>query len=162
MWIAVTGTWAVIPFTRTFPSLSWRSLNQPRFCYDSSTMSRSPVSARTRLFIVLLLPVILPLAIVGMVLHVLNTLFVYLLVWAWWLPRGKDVLYVSSDSPIWKEYMETEVFPLVAQRAKVLNWSARKMAEVVFRCSSFPLFWPWARFQPHGRIISPFSPCKDF
>ena len=35
------------------------------------------------------------------------------------------MLYVSSDSPIWKEYMETEVFPLVAERAVVLSWSAR-------------------------------------
>ena len=75
--------------------------------------------------IFLLLPIILPLAIVGVILNFLNKAVVYLLVWVWWLPKGKDVLYVSSDSPIWKEYMETEVFPLVAKRAIVLSWSAR-------------------------------------
>src|SRR6266851_1482731 len=36
------------------------------------------------------------------------------------------------------------------------------MAEVVFRCSRFPHFWPWPRFQSHGHIVSPFSPRKDF
>jgi len=76
-------------------------------------------------FIALLLPVIVPLAIVGLILHFLNKVVVYMLVWVWWLPKGKDVLYVSSDSPVWKEYMETEVFPLVAERAMVLSWSAR-------------------------------------
>ena len=92
-------------------------------------MSREPESTSWKVlrftFIVLLLPIILPLAIVGLVLHFLNKVVVYLLVWVWWLPRGKDVLYVSSDSPIWKEYMETEIFPLIAERAVVLSWSAR-------------------------------------
>jgi len=44
--------------------------------------------------IVVLLPVILPLAIVGLVLHALNKIVVYLLVWVWWLPNGKDVLFI--------------------------------------------------------------------
>ncbi len=79
--------------------------------------------------IVVLLPVILPLAIIGMVFHVLNKMVVYLLVWVWWLPNGKDVLYVSSDSPIWKEYMETEILPLVAGRAIVLSWSGRSSCQ---------------------------------
>ena len=38
----------------------------------------------------------------------------------------------------------------------------QQMAEVVFRRSSFPNVWPWTGFQFHGRIVSPFSPCKDF
>jgi hypothetical protein len=43
-----------------------------------------------------------------------------------WLPKGKDVLLVYSDSPIWHEYMTTQVLPLVEERAVVLNWSERK------------------------------------
>src|SRR5688572_7815817 len=73
----------------------------------------------------LLLPVVLPLLVVGLVLHVLNRMAVCLLVWIWWLPAGKDVLFVSSDSPVWQEYMQTEILPLVAKRAIVLNWSER-------------------------------------
>ena len=32
---------------------------------------------------------------------------------------------VYSDSPIWHEYMTTQVLPLVQERAVVLNWSER-------------------------------------
>jgi hypothetical protein len=55
-------------------------------------------------------PIIAPLVIVALVLYFLNRIVIYLLVWVLWLPNGKDVLYVSSDSPIWKEYMETRSF----------------------------------------------------
>jgi hypothetical protein len=113
--------------------------------------------------IVLLLPIILRLALLGLALHGVNKIVVYLLVWVWWLPSGKDVLYVSSDSPIWKEYMEAEIFPLVAKRAVVLSWSDRsKMAKVVFCCSRFPHVWSWTRFQSYGRTVSAFPACNDF
>jgi hypothetical protein len=75
--------------------------------------------------ILILLPVIVPFGLFGLLLHFLNKLMVYLLVWLWWLPAGKDVLLVCSDSPVWREYVDTEIFPLVAGRAVVLNWSAR-------------------------------------
>lgn len=57
--------------------------------------------------IIVVLPLVLPLAVLGLILYVLNRIVVYLLVWVWWLPRGKDVLFVSSESTVWKEYMET-------------------------------------------------------
>src|SRR5215469_5805504 len=76
--------------------------------------------------LVLLTPIILPLMVVGVSLYVLNKLTIYLLVWVLWLPKGKDVLLVYSDSPIWHEYMTTQVLPLVQERAVVLNWSERK------------------------------------
>ena len=49
--------------------------------------------------------------------HFLYRALLYLLVWALWLPRGKDVLFIYSDSPIWHEYMTTQVLPLVQERA---------------------------------------------
>jgi hypothetical protein len=61
-----------------------------------------------------------------LVLNYLHRAMVYLLVWLLWLPRGKDVLFVSSDSPVWRQYMETQIFPFVETRAIVLNWSDRK------------------------------------
>lgn len=82
--------------------------------------------AITIALLILLLPVILPLAILGLALFFINRAAIYLLVWVWWLPREKDVLYVSSASPIWKDYMDAEIFPLVAERAVALNWSSRR------------------------------------
>lgn len=130
-------------------------------------MSREPESTVRKVlrftFIVLLLPIILPLAIIGVTLHFLNKIVVYLLVWAWWLPRGKDVLYVSSDSPIWKEYMETEVFPLVADRAIVLNWSARnRWPKWSFAVRAFRTFGRGRDFNPMVVLFRPFRSAKIF
>ena len=130
-------------------------------------MSREPESTGRKVarfaFIALLLPIILPLLIVGLVLHFLNNVVVYLLVWVWWLPKGKDVLYVSSDSPIWKEYMETEVFPLVAERAIVLSWSARsKWPKWSFAVRVFRTFGRGRDFNPMVVLFRPFRRARIF
>jgi len=114
-------------------------------------------------FIALLLPIILPLLIVGLFLHFLNNIVIYLLVWMWWLPKGKDVLYVSSESPIWKEYMETEVFPLVAERAIVLSWSARsKWPKWSFAVRVFRTFGRGRDFNPMVVLFRPFRRARIF
>ena len=113
--------------------------------------------------IALLLPIILPLAILVLVLHVLNKAVVYLLVWVWWLPRGKDVLYVSSDSPVWQEYMEVGIFPLVAERAVVLSWSARnKWPKWSFAARVFHTFGGRHDFNPVGVLLRPFRRTRMF
>jgi hypothetical protein len=53
-------------------------------------------------------------------------LVVILLVWVLWLPAGKDVLFVYSESPNWEEYLQSKVIPKVEHRAHLLNWSERK------------------------------------
>lgn len=78
------------------------------------------------ILIVVLLPLILPLALFAIASHVLYRALLYTLVWVLWLPRGKDVLFVYSDSPIWHEYMTTQILPQVQERAVVLNWSERR------------------------------------
>src|SRR4051812_38763619 len=72
------------------------------------------------------LPIVLMLATIALSIHVLRRSIVNVLVWTTWMPRGKNVLFVSSDSTIWKEYMEQEVLPIVGPRAERLNWSERK------------------------------------
>jgi hypothetical protein len=113
--------------------------------------------------VVLLLPLVMPLALIAFALHFLYRIALYLLVWTLWLPRGKDILFVYSDSPIWHDYMTTQVLPLVQKRAVVLNWSERKK-------------WPWwslgvalfhhfggARdFNPLVLLLQPFRPAKVF
>lgn len=129
-------------------------------------MTREPESIARKVLkftlFVLLLPIILPLAIIGLVLHLLSNV-VYVLVWVLWLPKGKDVLYVSSDSPIWKEYMETEVFPLVATRAVVLNWSARsEWPRRSFAVRVFRTFGRKRDFNPMVILFRPFQRAKVF
>jgi hypothetical protein len=63
------------------------------FLLAFSKMNREPKSIGRKVLgfalIVVLLPIILPLAIVGLVLHALNKMIVYLLVWVGGFRRGK-------------------------------------------------------------------------
>jgi hypothetical protein len=97
--------------------------------------------------LILLLPLIIPLAVIGIVLFVANRLILNALVRVWWLPRGKDILLVYSDSPIWNEYMTSQILPLVKQRAEVLNWSERKR---------------WSRWSLAVRVFRSYSGGRDF
>lgn len=72
-----------------------------------------------------LLPLIVPLAVIGIMLFLAYRLTLNALVRFWWLPRGKDILLIYSDSPIWHEYMTNQILPLVRSRAEILNWSER-------------------------------------
>jgi hypothetical protein len=135
---------------------------------------RQPFSRRVGQVILLLvlLPFIVPLALLAIASHLLYRALLYTLVWALWLPKGRDVLLVYSDSPIWQEYMTNRVLPLVQERAFVLNWSERKkwsrwtLAVAVFRhfggAGDFnPLV---VLFQPLrlARIFRFWSPFKDW
>ncbi len=73
-----------------------------------------------------LLPLLLVLALLCLSVFVISRLAVFPLIWILWLPRGKDTLFIYSDSPIWREYMTNEVLPLISERAVVLNWSERR------------------------------------
>lgn len=97
--------------------------------------------------VLLFLPVILPLVLIVIVLYLLYSIALCFLVWTLWLPRGKDVLLVYSDSPIWREYITTEVLPLVQQRAIVLNWSERKT---------------WRKWSPGVRAFYHFGGTREF
>jgi hypothetical protein len=54
---------------------------------------------------------------------------VNLSVWWLWCRRGKDVFYMSSQSPVWREYMETHILPLVQERAVIVDWTERRELE---------------------------------
>ncbi len=92
------------------------------------TREKQPFRRRLQqvILIVVLLPFILPVALLAFASHLLYRTCLYLLVWVVWLPKGKDVLLVYSDSPIWHDYITTQVLPLVHERAVILNWSQRK------------------------------------
>jgi hypothetical protein len=53
-------------------------------------------------------------------------LILYFLVWFLWNGRGKDMLFVNSDSPIWQDYIRQNVLPKIEHRAIILNWSERQ------------------------------------
>ena len=86
-----------------------------------------------------------------------------MLIWVFWVPRGRDVLFVYSDSPIWKEYMLGEIMPLVQARAIILNWSERSkwprwsLAVRVFRSLGGEL-----EFNPLVMVFRPFQLARKY
>jgi len=90
-------------------------------------------------FLAPLIVLLVPVAIVAFAFYAASSALLYILIWLLWCSRGKDVLFVYSDSPIWSEYLEAQVLPKIAQRAVVLNWSKRKrwkasLARFAFTC----------------------------
>ena len=112
--------------------------------------------------VVLALPFVLllglPLALAAAALHFLHTMVVYILVWVLWLPKGKNVLVVYSDSPVWHDYMSVAVLPLVQERAVVLNWSRRKKwPRLSLATQAFRIFGGHREFNPIVVVFRPLN-----
>jgi len=76
---------------------------------------------------------------------------------------GKQyVLFVYSDSPIWKDYMEREIIPHIKENAIILNWSARKSWKQSLSIFVFRYFGGSRNFNPIGIVIRPFQPAKTY
>lgn len=130
-------------------------------------MTRQKESLSRRLWkaalVVVFLPLLVPLLLISLTLYVAHRIALYMLVWVLWLPRGKDMLVVYSDSPIWHEYMATQVLPLVQERAIVLNWSERnRWRRFSFRTHVFQCFGGSREFNPLVVLFRPFHRARTF
>lgn len=113
--------------------------------------------------VVIILPIVVPLALIALALGLAHRAALYALVWTLWLPRGRDILLVYSDSPIWHEYMTSQVLPLVQERAFVLNWSERKRwSRLSLAAHVFRSFGGGREFNPLVIIFRPFARAKRF
>lgn len=72
------------------------------------------------------LVVCIPLLVVVLLYWFIATSTLYLAVWILWCTRGKDILFVYSNSPIWRDYIEQQLIPRIADRSVILNWSERR------------------------------------
>lgn len=130
-------------------------------------MSRQRQSLAQRVLqaalVVLLLPVILPSAVLVLALAAFHRAALYLFVWLVWLPKGKNVLLVYSESPIWHDYMLREILPLVSERAVVLNWSERNSWEKwSLTAHIFRTFGGSREFNPMVVVFKPLRTAKIF
>jgi hypothetical protein len=129
-------------------------------------MSRKQEPSRGLLkavLVVLLLPLVLPLALLALTLATLHRGTLWLLIRLLWLPRGKDVLLVYSDSPIWHDYMANEILPLVGERAIVLNWSERrKWRWLSLTAHAFRSYGGRRQYNPMVVLFRPMGPARVF
>ena len=114
--------------------------------------------------IIVLSPLWIPLLLLWLVFYLLATVCIYLAVWLLWLPRDKHILFVYSDSPIWHDYIEQHILPVIRERAVVLNWSQRSSRSWrrSLAVAAFKHFGGRSDFNPMGVVFRPFHRARVF
>ena len=112
--------------------------------------------------LILLSPLLIALGLVVIVAHFTARIALYALVWILWCSRGRYVLYVYSDSPIWKDHIESEVIPRFSESVVVFNWSQRKRWRVSLATLLFHHFGGSKEFNPMAIVFRPFRTRIEF
>lgn len=108
------------------------------------------------------LAVLLPVLIVWEILRLLWTSFLYLAVWIAWCGRGRNILLVYSNSPIWQAYFERDILPRLGRRAVVLNWSERRKWRPSLATLVFGRFAGRENFNPLALVFWRFQRVQKF
>ena len=110
----------------------------------------------------LLFIVLSPLILAALTLHLLAGLCLHLAVWCCWCARGRYVLFVYSDSPIWHDYVEAHILPRLGERAVVLNWSHRGRWRRTLAVLAFRYFGGHRTFNPLALVFRPLRLARHF
>lgn len=103
-----------------------------------------------------------PIILIWAAFYVLSGFVLYVSIWLGWCVRGRDVLFVYSESPIWREYIENEILSKLEGRAVVLNWSKRKRWRISLAVLAFHRFGGWRAYNPLAVVFRPFRLPKVF
>jgi hypothetical protein len=117
-------------------------------------------SAVSKAFIVLLVIILSPILIVAVLLHILWGMILYIAIWV--TRRKQFVIFIYSESPTWKEYIEREILPYVQNRAVILNWSERRHWKNSLAILAFRYFGGYRNFNPMGMVFRPFHLVKTY
>lgn len=112
--------------------------------------------------LILFAPVLLVVVVLWLLFFLVSTIFLHFAVWSWWCVRGRDILFVYSDSPIWHDYIEEQVLPRLGERAVVLNWSQRTGWRFSLARMVFYHFGGWRAFNPLAVVFRPFRLTHTF
>jgi hypothetical protein len=118
---------------------------------------RAMVETRQPWWLWPLLVVLLPLVVVAGVLWLMTAALLLLVVWLTWCSRGRYVLVVYSDSPVWRDYFEQNVIPVVGSRGVILNWSERKQWSFSVPVALFRFFGGAREFNPLAVVFRPLA-----
>lgn len=117
----------------------------------------------------IVIPLFIPLAIIlGPILALYFTAYfavrgiLYLMVWLLWCPQGKNVLFIYSDSSIWKDHIESTVIPRFSDEVVVLNWSERNRWRTSLATVLFRHFGGRYEFNPMALVFRPFRRRTEF
>jgi hypothetical protein len=105
-------------------------------------------------------PLWIPLLLLWLVFYILASACIHLAVWLMWLPRDKHILFVYSDSPIWHDYIDQHILPVIREQA-VVAASQPFLADFVSG-RSLQALRRMARLQSDGSCFPTVPPGKNF
>jgi len=106
--------------------------------------------------------VVIPLLFASLLYVLILAVGLHLAIWCVWCLRGRDILVVSSDSPVWHDYIEQNVLPRLGSRAVVLNWSRRKEWRWSLARAAFFYFAGRREYVPLAVVFRPFRWTRTF
>jgi hypothetical protein len=109
-----------------------------------------------------LIPILMVLAAIALACFVVASICLHVTIWTIWCLRGRDILLVYSDSPIWHDYIQEAILPKLGARAVVLNWSHRKRWRLSLARLAFHHFGGYRQFNPMAVVFRPFRRSKIF
>ncbi len=95
------------------------------------------------IIVVPFIPLILLIALIFGVCWLIRGVWLGLRVKLQWYPQGKYLLFVYSNSPNWKEYIETNILPKIDQHAIIINWSERSQWDWKKKSLEITVFKHW-------------------
>src|SRR5260370_39588491 len=122
---------------------------------SAATTKRKPPGWLLALLIVFS-PIILVVVVVVLALFIITSICLHVLIWIFWCIRGRDILFVYSDSPIWHDYVEQRLLPPIRDRAVILNWSERKHWRFLLARLAFYPFRRVCEVEPLGSGLPAF------
>ena len=127
-----------------------------------TTVARGERSRWHLAILIPFLPVLIAIALVGVVFVAIFTACLHVAIWTLWCLRGRDVLFVYSDSPTWRDYIEERIVPRLGRRAVVMNWSQRKSWRFSMARLAFHHFGGDREFNPIAVVFRPFRRTRTF
>lgn len=117
-------------------------------------------SSASKALIALLLISISPILIIVVFLYFLWGAILYVAIWL--TSRKQFVIFVYSDSPTWKDYVEREILPYLQDQAVILNWSERRNWKNSLAVLAFSYFGGYRNFNPIGMVFRPFRLVRTY
>ena len=114
----------------------------------------------SRIFVFLFLLIFLPIVLIYLLLYVAWGTILCIAIWLSWEKR--NILFVYSNSPTWKDYMEREILPHLQDRAVILNWSERKNWKNSLAVLAFRYFGGQRNFNPMAVVFRPLRLAKTY
>jgi len=112
--------------------------------------------------VIVLSPAILLIVIIVLALFIVTSICLHILIWTFWCARGRNILFVYSESPILHDYIEQRLLPPIRDRAIVLNWSQRKRWRFSLTRMAFHHFGGYREFNPLAVVFRPFRLTRKF